>query len=371
MSPRFLTARQLKNFLGAYKQSGQVAGRSLDSPFFRLLNATDEAYLCQHFYQCDAKAGEIIFCEGEAGDSMYLIWSGQVAVFKGDLDDPLVLGYRGAGEIIGEMSVLDDFPRSASVVALTDLRLFGITREKLQQFLGATPDCGWQIMLLLSSRLREADGARSQNAIGQRRLQDQVTHLQIEKQRLEETQRLMQEQAIRDPLTGLFNRRYLNEMLEGIFSAAKRNQQPVGLILFDIDHFKDINDAFGHHAGDWVLQALGKMITDSIRKEDLAFRIGGDEFIIIMPGASLEDTCQRAEQIRQTVATLTDALPDGQGCLTLSAGVVAYPLHGTEYDTLYHRMDQALYQAKQEGRNRVVVFDNSAAHCCNDEQRGD
>lgn len=185
---------------------------------------------------------------------------------------------------------------------------------------------------------------------------NQALHLKLEE--VEALKRQLQEQAIHDPLTGLFNRRYLDQMLKGIFSAAKRNQHPIGMILFDIDHFKEINDVFGHHAGDCVLRALGKMFNDSIRKEDLAFRIGGEEFIIVMPGASLEDTRRRAEEICQTVAGLTDIIPQRQGRLTLSAGVAAYPLHGTEYDTLYQSMDKALYWAKQTGRNRVITFDS-------------
>ncbi len=180
--------------------------------------------------------------------------------------------------------------------------------------------------------------------------------------RLEEVENLkeeLQEQAIHDPLTGLFNRRYLNECLEGIFSAAKRNQQPVGMILFDIDHFKKINDVAGHQAGDRVLQALGNLFNNSIRKEDLAFRIGGEEFLIIMPGSSLEDTGQRAEEICQRAEALTDILPVVSYHVTLSAGVAAYPIHGTDYNTLYQSIDHALYQAKQTGRNRVVVFSDA------------
>ena len=206
MLPQSLTPQQLQLFLDAYQQSGQVLDRSFDSPFLRLFISADSARLAQYFYQRDAKAGDIIFREGEAGNTMYLIWSGRVAVFKGNLEEFVVLGYRGAGEIIGEMSVLDALPRSASVVALTDLRLFGISREKFQQLISVTPSSGWLVMSLLSARLREADKARSQSVIGQKYLQGQVNYLQTEKQRLEEAQRLMQETSdliihdLRNPL---------------------------------------------------------------------------------------------------------------------------------------------------------------------------
>jgi len=166
----------------------------------------------------------------------------------------------------------------------------------------------------------------------------------------------LQEQAIRDPLTGLFNRRYLDEILPGIFSAATRAGQNVGFVLFDADHFKSINDDLGHEVGDRVLRVLGKTLSACVRKEDRPFRMGGEEFLVILPGVTLEDARRRAEEIREAVAMATAPVVGRGYRVTLSAGVVAFPLHGTDYETLFRHMDAALYQAKQGGRDMVIVF---------------
>ncbi|MCA1900584.1 MAG: diguanylate cyclase [Chloroflexi bacterium] len=222
-------------------------------------------------------------------------------------------------------------------------------RDEIGFLTRAFNEIGAQLNALVNEMERQVNERTQELAAANEALQLRLEEVEALKEKL-------QEQAIHDPLTGLLNRRYLNERLECIFSAAKRNRQPVGMILFDIDHFKKINDAFGHQAGDQVLQALGNLFNNSVRKEDLAFRIGGEEFLIVMPGSSLEDTRRRAEEIRQVTAALTDILSDGPRYVTLSAGVAAYPIHGIEYNSLYQSMDRALYQAKQMGRNKVVLF---------------
>lgn len=184
-------------------------------------------------------------------------------------------------------------------------------------------------------------------------------HLALALANLELRENLML-QAIRDPLTGLFNRRYLEEALEREVLRCARKKRALGMIMLDLDHFKTFNDAAGHEAGDSMLKALSYFLLDNVRAEDIVCRYGGEEFLLIMPEASLDLARQRAEQLRQEVKALT-VQHEGQplGTVTLSLGVVAFPQHGTTVNELLRAADSALYSAKQEGRDRVSVWHNA------------
>ena len=170
----------------------------------------------------------------------------------------------------------------------------------------------------------------------------------------------LKQQAIRDPLTGLFNRRYMEETLSREISRAERYRTPLGIIMVDLDHFGRFNNTFGHDAGDVVLQDLGRFLQNNIRKEDVACRYGGEEFTLIMPGASLDVMQKRAETLRQKVQHLqiyyNNKLLDS---VTLSLGVAVFPEHGLTGDAVIQAADVALYGAKQGGRNRVAVSENA------------
>jgi diguanylate cyclase (GGDEF)-like protein len=171
--------------------------------------------------------------------------------------------------------------------------------------------------------------------------------------KLRETLKL---QSIRDPLTGLYNRRHLEECLERELKKAMRGHRSVGAIMIDLDHFKQVNDTFGHPAGDAVLKTLAKFLRNHTRAGDVVCRYGGEEFLIILPEAGLQDTLERAERLRNDVRNI-DFHHRGQalGMVTLSVGVAAYPEHGLTSESLLQAADEALYRAKAEGRDRVVV----------------
>ncbi len=169
--------------------------------------------------------------------------------------------------------------------------------------------------------------------------------------RLHETLRV---QSTRDPLTNLFNRRYMEESLDRELHRAARNQRFLSLLLMDGDGFKKVNDTLGHEAGDAVLRELARLLASNSRKEDIACRYGGDEFTLVIPEASIETACERAELIRKTVAELvTPNHPLGQ--VTLSFGIAGFPDHGDSREDLLRAADGALYRAKAEGGNRIVV----------------
>ncbi|MFA4885204.1 MAG: PAS domain S-box protein [Desulfotomaculaceae bacterium] len=171
--------------------------------------------------------------------------------------------------------------------------------------------------------------------------------------RLRET---LRQQSIRDILTGLFNRRHMEESLARELRRAEREKKPVGVIMFDIDHFKDFNDLFGHDGGDALLRELGAFLNTHTRGGDIVSRYGGEEFVSVFPGAALEDTRLRAEELRQGVKELlVYHLGKPLGKITISFGVAAFPEHGLTNEEILKKADTALYRAKSEGRDRVVV----------------
>lgn len=162
--------------------------------------------------------------------------------------------------------------------------------------------------------------------------------------------------SIQDPLTGLYNRRHMEEMIVREELQAQRSGSPFSIVMIDIDRFKDFNDSFGHQAGDVVLREAGRFLQSHIRGVDIACRYGGEEFVVILPGASTEMTLQRAEQWR---SAFTEINLEYSGILlpqvTLSLGVATFPKHGASWQAALRAADEALYTAKQQGRNRVVV----------------
>jgi diguanylate cyclase (GGDEF)-like protein len=169
--------------------------------------------------------------------------------------------------------------------------------------------------------------------------------------------------AIRDPLTGLFNRRYMEESLERELHRAARNNLPLGAIMIDLDHFKRFNDTWGHEAGDAVLRKVGCLLKEWSRGEDIACRYGGEEFTLILTGTSSEVTRLRAEQFRQAARGLeVPHAGRSLGGITISAGVAAFPDHGFTAAEFLRAADQALYQAKAIGRDRVVVCQPATLH---------
>ncbi|MBJ7574305.1 diguanylate cyclase [Luteimonas sp. MC1828] len=170
--------------------------------------------------------------------------------------------------------------------------------------------------------------------------------------RLRETLRV---QSLRDPLTGLFNRRYLEENLARELQRCERRNLPLSLLMIDVDNFKRFNDQHGHAAGDAVLSHVGRTLEALVRGEDLACRYGGEEFTLILPEADAATAITRAETIRRTVA-MTTLLHMGQtlGPVTLSIGVASFPADGATPEVLLGLADASLYRAKAEGRDRVV-----------------
>ncbi|MCC6300369.1 MAG: diguanylate cyclase [Anaerolineales bacterium] len=183
-----------------------------------------------------------------------------------------------------------------------------------------------------------------------RRLQSQLIEIGI-------LQSQLREQAIRDPLTNLFNRRYLEETLEREIARAAREKYPICVVMIDIDHFKQVNDTYGHEAGDVMLKATAAALAEHSRRGDFACRFGGEEFMLVMPNINTEIAYDRAESLRIALNSLQ--VPYGRYTLTatFSMGIASYPANGSDREELFRAVDKAMYAAKEAGRDHIRSYD--------------
>lgn len=199
-------------------------------------------------------------------------------------------------------------------------------------------------------RLHEA---REQLRASESALQKANLELTSQLNEIGSLQTLLREQANRDALTGLYNRRYLDSTIEREIARCKREGHPLSVMLIDIDHFKRINDNYGHQAGDEVLRSLAKLL--QTRTMDIACRYGGEEFLLLLPDMPIAVAKERAEQFRSAFEETTIGFGSFSITATFSVGLAAYPGHGTSAEALIRAADHALYQAKSAGRNRVAI----------------
>jgi diguanylate cyclase (GGDEF)-like protein len=207
------------------------------------------------------------------------------------------------------------------------------------------------VLSLRSRRRAMAELASERNGLEDRVLQRTLELLQAN--------RKLEELATTDPLTGIANRRKMTEQIAQELERARRFHHPLSLLMIDIDHFKRINDTYGHDVGDQAIIRTATMLTSQLRAVDLAARFGGEEFVLLMPETHIAVAVHAAERLRERAAQLVVRAESGlEVGLTISIGVAAADPHGTpdSPSSLLVRADKALYRAKKEGRNRVVRF---------------
>ncbi|SNB47668.1 diguanylate cyclase [Geobacter sp. DSM 9736] len=186
------------------------------------------------------------------------------------------------------------------------------------------------------------------------KVQMKIKSLQDE---LKKSNELLKELSNTDPLTRLYNRRYLMEALEREFQRSSRKQGPLSLVLLDIDHFKKINDTYGHQEGDVVLAAVAEMAQAGLRRYDIAARYGGEEFILLLPETPLQEAIAVADRLRESIQEMEFPPPLENLTVTISLGVSTYPSQRIDcIDSLIRQADEALYRAKQNGRNRMEIM---------------
>lgn len=244
------------------------------------------------------------------------------------------------GDVIGVISMQSYRPRAFSPEQVRLLENIAVqaalTIENTRLYMAAQAE--------VAERRQAEESLRRANA-----------QLHVQLAVIEDLQVSLREQAIRDALTGLFNRRYLEEVLGQELVRAARENYPISVVLMDVDRFKALNDTHGHPAGDQVLRALGQALLANIRRSDIACRYGGEEFVVLLPGAPLAVALKRAEAWRAAFAAAPLA-HNGQSLrCTFSAGVAVYPDHGAEGEAVLQAADRALYAAKAAGRNCIRV----------------
>lgn len=181
-------------------------------------------------------------------------------------------------------------------------------------------------------------------------------------QKIDEIERLqikLKEQAIRDPLTGLFNRRFFDEYFSNELTRSKRTNTPISLLMVDIDHFKSVNDRFGHDVGDQVLEMLGEILKSMFRASDVSCRFGGEEFLVLLPGLEIDQAYNRAEDLRKRFEQASRDADFLYSQVTLSIGISNYPKDAENTRDLFRISDRALYRAKELGRNQVCCQSES------------
>lgn len=262
-------------------------------------------------------------------------------------------------EMIGQdpMEVFKEWPQLIN-------RFLSTERTREEVLISGTPPLMLEVIItpIYAEQTRELNGRiiLAYDITERKQLEDELINtnktLQAKIMEVEFLKEKLQEQAIRDPLTGVFNRRFLAESLDKEIPQAERENTPVSIVMMDVDFFKNFNDTFGHKCGDVVLQDLAAFLTENSRQGDIVCRYGGEEFVILMPNATLHDAYERAETWRRNYTARVIHYDGKALSISFSAGVASFPLHGATGESILYAADDALYHSKNKGRNRVSIY---------------
>lgn len=282
------------------------------------------------------RAGDTVILAGEEGQHMYVIQSGTAEI----LNDDMVLDTVGPGGVIGEMALVDGSLRSATVRATENLVLMPISTTDFEALTRHHPEFGLYVMKIMSLRLRLMNA----------RLGDAVEDIAY-REKIEGELRAM---ATRDPLTGISNRQHFAEMASREIDSALRHDRHLSVAMIDVDHFKAVNDTYGHPCGDAALRTLVETAASELRSADIFGRLGGEEFALLLPETDAPAATAIAERIRARLARESLSWNAQTFSITVSIGVSSWRQDETNIDAALTRADNNLYAAKAQGRNRVV-----------------
>jgi diguanylate cyclase (GGDEF)-like protein len=281
----------------------------------------------------------MLFREGDQGRELYIVTSGKVATALRLSDGKeRVIKEFTAGDFFGEMSIYENTPRSATCYTKTKSTFYTLLAEDFFHLIGSRPFIAIKIMFRMlnvtTQRLRDTSEFISDMVMWGERA----------------TKR-----AITDDLTGVYNRRFLDDALEDHFETAKNSDKPLSLVMVDLDYFRAINETYSNKVGDQVLREVTDVFRRNLRSTDIIARYGGDEFTFILPDTGRDKARRIAQKIRRGVELLKTLEKVGVngGSVTTSQGIACYPENAEELKILRNKADQALYEAKRRGRNRV------------------
>lgn len=278
--------------------------------------------------------GAVIIRQGEPNQTMYMLLEGQLAIHLERVDDePIAI--IDPGEIVGELSLLDGGVSSAFVTAHTRCTLLAVSEDAFWALTNDSHAFAVKLLVKLAERLR-ANNAAVSSSVKKRRMYERA--------------------AMFDGLTGIHNRRWLDETLHRLVKRHERDHGDLSVSLIDIDHFKNFNDTYGHDAGDHVLTVVASTLSKNLRPTDFVARFGGEEFVILFPDTTLEQARMVANRVREAIAAKQLAMDDGRElpCVTISMGVAQHEIRQT-VPSLLKVADSAMYRAKRAGRNRVFT----------------
>ncbi|MCW8888517.1 MAG: GGDEF domain-containing protein [Gammaproteobacteria bacterium] len=316
-----------------------TADRLIELPLFKGECSESIEWLLEKMEERWLQPEDILLEPGDNNTQLFLILDGKIRI-ELDNSDEGVISILSTGECVGEISVLDGQPTSAYVIAHEPCRLLVIERDDIWKLIDNSHAVAKNLLFMLSSRIRN-NNSNLNNSI--------------------QLQRHYEQNARTDILTGLYNRRWNDEMLPRLIERCRIGEVPMGLLMIDVDHFKQYNDSYGHQAGDEALRATGKMLLSHLRPNDSAVRFGGEEFLLLLPSTEKENVVMVAERLCQKMSQMKIIDQNGEKLpsITISVGAVIMNSSDT-VDSLIAAADKALYRAKEMGRDRVVFSDRLA-----------
>jgi diguanylate cyclase (GGDEF)-like protein len=310
---------------------------------FSLLSDEEISRIIKSLHSVEKNADDILFKEGDEGNELFIVMTGKVASYvllpKGTKRE---IAEFKPGDFFGEMSIFENTHRSATCYTKEKSSLLSLGERDLFELILYEPEIAIKIMYRMLNITAE-------------RLLDRSEFLSDMVQWGEEARK----RAITDELTGIYNRRFLDDSLMDYFEKAKNSGKPLSLIMLDIDNFKDYSEIFNQKQINQIILEVASAFKKQLRENDIAARYGGDEFTVIMPDTDLKTAFTIAEKIRIAVSELqlSNTLKKNIRQITISLGISSYPENTDDLDTLRVKADKALYKAKLEGRDKVVLAD--------------
>ncbi|MGH8193485.1 MAG: GGDEF domain-containing protein [Woeseiaceae bacterium] len=309
-------------------QRSLLAGLEL----FHGVNPDDIQALLQKCDRRDLQPGELLLSPGSKNEHVFVVLSGSLNVHVGSPDAPLLVR-MGVGACAGEMSIIEDRDPSAYVIAAQPTHVLVIHQSILWEMVNASHAFSKNLLIVLSERVR--------------------SHNHFIAASFGDLQKF-ERNATTDALTGLSNRHAMEEIFPREVKRCVQSEQPVSLIMIDVDRFKSFNDKFGHVAGDRALSAVAHILQKQFRPRDLLVRFGGDEFAVLLPGVEIDEAFSIADRVRDAVSRSTGESSDSliQVAVQISMGVAQLEKE-SNFEALLRTADAALYRAKDAGRNTV------------------
>ncbi|MFP4643157.1 MAG: GGDEF domain-containing protein [Spirochaetales bacterium] len=310
---------------------------------FSSLIPDEQAVVAQYLSSVEAGPDEVLFRQGDTGDRLFIIKSGSVVItVESSEGTELEVASFGSGECFGEMTLFDRAPRSATCRTRESTSFFSLSVDDFDELIKRQPALAIKVMYRMLNITTERLNSSSNF------LSDMVQWGEGARKR-----------AMTDEFTGLYNRRFLDEAIEEQIANARASRTTLALMMFDLDHFHAINDAYGQQVGDEVIKDLVPVIHEVFRESDYPARYGGDEFTVLLPRTGADEALSIARELVKRVQSV-DTLSRRAGPIdtaTTSVGVAIFPDHGASGKELSDNADYALYQAKEGGRNQARLYD--------------